>query len=534
MTDQDFKKTLWDAADALRGSVSAAQYKYPVLGLVFLKYISDVFEAQADVIRARLADPSSDLFIDDDELREESASVFVDDKTFYESDNIFWVPKEARFQKLLDYASQPDLPQKLDEAIRQIEQENASLKGVLYRDFGRLELEDGKLGELMGIVAKMKFDPREHGSRDVFGEVYEYFLGQFARKEGQRAGEFYTPKCVVNLLVEVLAPFRGKIYDPSCGSGGMFVQSAKFMDAHASMMGGKGDLPIYGQELMAETRKLCKMNLAIHGLDGDIGKTFASTFTNDQHPTLRADYILANPPFNISTWGGEKLEEDPRWVYGIPPKGNANFAWLQHMLARLSQRGRAGVVLSNGSMSSQQGGEGGIRTGMVEGDVVECMIALPGQLFSTAAIPVCLWFLSKDKKVGVNGKADRSGQILFIDCRKMGTLMPGSRIQKELSEEEILKIAQTYHRWRNTAFSDGEDYKDEAGFCCSSDIEAVKKHGFVLTPGRYVGTNGIEDDGVPFEEKMAELTGRLYDQMRETAGLDAIIQKNMEVLGYGE
>jgi len=527
MTAKDFKKNLWEAANALRGSVSAAQYKYPVLGLVFLKYISDVFEAQADVIRNRLADPESDLFIEDVKLREESASQFVNDKTFYESDNIFWVPQESRFQKLLDYAAQADLPQKLDEAIRQIELVNTPLKGVLYRDFGRLELEDGKLGELMGIVAKLKFDPKQHGSRDIFGEVYEYFLGQFARMEGQRAGEFYTPKCVVNLLVEILAPFRGKIYDPSCGSGGMFVQSAKFMEAHASMMGGKGDLPIYGQELMAETRKLCKMNLAIHGLDGDIGKTFASTFTNDQHPTLRADYILANPPFNIRNWGGDKLGDDPRWVYGIPPKGNANFAWLQHMLARLSQRGRAGVVLANGSMSSQQSGEGEIRKEMV-------MVALPGQLFSTAAIPVCLWFLSKDKKAGINGKTERSGQVLFIDCRQMGTLIPGSRIQKELSEEEIQKIAQTYHRWRNTRFSDGEEYQDEAGFCCSVDFDTVKKHGFILTPGRYVGSNGVEEDGVLFEEKMAELTGRLYDQMRESVGMDAVIRKNMEVLGYGE
>ncbi|MCB5266190.1 MAG: type I restriction-modification system subunit M [Candidatus Cloacimonetes bacterium] len=534
MTSKELKDRLWDAANALRGSVSAAQYKYPVLGLVFLKYISDTFEAQGDVIRGKLADPASDIFIDDDTLREESAAMFVEDKTFYESDNVFWVPEEARFQKLLDYSAQPDLPQKLDEAMRMIEKENTTLTGVLYRNYGRLELEAGKLGELMGIVAQLKFDPRNHGSRDVFGEVYEYFLGKFARMEGQRAGEFYTPKCVVETLVEVLAPFRGKIYDPACGSGGMFVQSAKFMEAHAGTLGKKGDLAIYGQELMAETRKLCKMNLAIHGLEGNIGKTYASTFTNDQHPTLRADFLLANPPFNISNWGGEKLEEDPRWAYGIPPKGNANFAWLQHMLARLSHKGRAGVVLANGSMSSQQSGEGAIREGMIKDDVVECMVALPGQLFSTAAIPVCLWFLSKDKKPGINGKADRSGQILFIDCRQMGTLIPGSRIQKELSEEEIQKIAQTYHRWRETDFSDGEDYQDEAGFCASVDLVGVEKHGFVLTPGRYVGANGIEADSVPFEEKMTELSSRLYVQMKETSMLDDVIRKNMEVLGYGE
>ena len=370
MTSEEFKKTLWETANKLRGSVSAAEYKYPVLGLVFLKYVSDLFDAQAEVIRHRLRDPASDLFIEDESIREESAGFFINDKTFYDQDNVFWVPPEAHFSTLLKNAAAADIAQQLDKAIGLIESENPSLQGVLYREFSRLALEPGKLGDLMGLVADLKFDPAQHGSRDVFGEVYEYFLGQFAMSEGAKAGEFYTPKSAVNLLVEILAPFRGKIYDPACGSGGMFVQSAKFKDAHQKTLGRKGDLAIFGQELMAATRKLCLMNLAVHGLDGDIGRAYGSTFTNDQHKTLRADYILANPPFNISDWGGDKLTDDPRWVYGIPPKGNANYGWLQHMLARLSNRGRAGTVLANGSMSSQQSGEGEIRKNMVLADVV--------------------------------------------------------------------------------------------------------------------------------------------------------------------
>lgn len=338
MTYEELKKTLWDAANKLRGSVSAAEYKYPVLGLVFLKYVSDMYDAQAQIIKDRLSDPNSDLFIDDEEIREESYAIFVQDRTFFTSDNVFWVPPDAHFDKLLEQASSPQIPQLLDSAMTLIETENSSLNGVLYREFSRLALEPGKLGELVGEIAKLKFDKEKHGNKDVFGEVYEYFLGEFAMAEGQRAGEFYTPKSIVNLLVEILAPFKGKIYDPACGSGGMFVMSAKFKDAHQAKLNKKGDLAIYGQEKMAETRRLCLMNLAVHGLEGNIGETYGSTFTNDQHKTLRADYILANPPFNIKDWDGDKLKEDPRWVYGTPPVGNANYAWLQHMLARLSKK----------------------------------------------------------------------------------------------------------------------------------------------------------------------------------------------------
>ena len=532
MTNEEFKRTLWEAADKLRGSVSAATYKYPVLGLVFLKYVSDMFDAQGRTIAKRLADPKGEYYIPDAESRDDIAAQFAQDKTFYDADNVFWVPPQAHFNALLAQAAAPDLAQRLDKALGEIEAENPSLKGVLYREFSRLELEPGKLGELMQLLAKLSFDPERHGSRDVFGEVYEYFLGQFALKEGARAGEFYTPKSVVNLLVEILAPFKGKIYDPACGSGGMFVQSAKFKDAHAARLKKKGDLAIYGQEMMAATRRLALMNLAVHGLHGDLGATYGDTFSNDQHKTLRADYVLANPPFNISDWGGDKLADDPRWVYGIPPKGNANFAWLQHMLARLSSRGRAGIVLANGSMSSQQSGEGEIRRGMVQGDVVECMVALPGQLFSNTQIPACLWFLSKDKGAGGNGSIDRRGQILFIDARKVASGRI-SRTQIEFTDEDMQRIAQAYHRWRGTEFGDGGEYADELGFCFSATLEHVEKHGFVLTPGRYVGAQVEEDDDEAFNEKMERLTARLAEQMAKGAELDAVIREKLGALGYG-
>lgn len=532
MTNDEFKSTLWDAADKLRGSVAAAQYKYPVLGLVFLKYVSDLFDAQAAVIEHRVAEPQSEYYIDDPATRASAAKGFAKDKTFYDQDNVFWVPPCAHFRALLAQAAATDFAQRLDTAMGEIEAENSALKGVLYREFSRLELEPGKLGDLMALIATINFNPADHGSRDVFGEVYEYFLGKFALKEGARAGEFYTPKNVVNLLVEILAPFKGKIYDPACGSGGMFVQSAKFKDAHQATLGRKGDLAIYGQEMMAATRRLCLMNLAVHGLEGDLGQSYGDTFANDQHKTLRADYVLANPPFNISDWGGDKLKEDPRWAYGIPPQGNANFAWLQHMLARLSSRGRAGIVLANGSMSSQQSGEGDIRRGMVQADVVECMVALPGQLFSNTQIPVCLWFLSKDKSPGVNGKIDRRKQVLFIDARKAANRRV-SRTQIEFTDDDLHRLGQSYHRWRGTEFNDGETYVDEAGFCISATLTDIEKHGFVLTPGRYVGAVVEDDDDEAFDEKMDRLTAQLAEQMAKGAELDAVIRERLGALGYG-
>lgn len=531
MTNEELKKTLWDAANKLRGSVSAAEYKYPVLGLVFLKYVSDMFDAQAAVIRKRLADPKSDLFVDDEATRAEVEPTFTADKTFYDQDNVFWVPPTAHFTTLLKQAVDVELPQKLDAAMGEIEAENASLKGVLYREFSRLALAEGKLGELMGIVARLKFDPEQHGSRDVFGEVYEYFLGEFALNEGAKAGEFYTPKSVVNLLVEILAPFKGTIYDPACGSGGMFVQSARFKDAHQKTLGKKGDLAIHGQELMAQTRRLCLMNLAVHGLDGDIGQAYGSTFTNDQHKTLRADYILANPPFNIKDWDGDKLKDDPRWVYGIPPEGNANFAWLQHMLARLSARGRAGIVLSNGSMSSQQGGEGEIRKAMVEADVVECMVALPHQLFSNTPISACLWFLASTKREGLGGSIDRRKQVLFIDASRTVSGRV-SRTQVEFTEEDLQLISMTYHRWRGTEFSDGVAFADVPGFAKCSTLEEIRRHGHILTPGRYVGAEASDEDDTTFSEKMDQLTSLLAEQMAQGSGLDAAIREKLGVLGY--
>lgn len=531
MTDEDFKRTLWDAANGLRGAVSAAEYKYPVLGLVFLKYVSDMFDAQADVIRKRLADPESDLFIEDADIRAESEEDFVEDRTFYETDNVFWIPREAKFAAMVDSATAPDLAQKLDKAMQLIEAENSQLKGVLYREFSRLALEPGKLGELVNTIARMRFNPKDHGSRDIFGEVYEYFLGQFAMSEGQRAGEFYTPKSVVNLLVEILAPFKGKIYDPACGSGGMFVQSMKFKDAHQKTLGRKGDLAIYGQELMAHTRKLCLMNLAVHGLDGDLGKSYGSTFTNDQHKSLRADYILANPPFNISNWDGDKLTEDPRWVFDIPPPGNANYGWLQHMWSRLSSKGRAGIVLANGSMSTDTSNEGVIRRNMVRGDAVECMVALPAQLFSNTQIPACLWFLSQDKSAGSNGNQDRRNQVLFIDARKLASTRI-SRTQIEFTESELNQIAQLYHRWRGTEFSDGEQYEDLPGLCFSAEIADIEKNGFNLSPGRYVGATQSEDDEAQYEEDMAMLTNSLSEQIAISCSLDTKIKRSLVEIGY--
>lgn len=521
MTYEELKKTLWDAANKLRGSVSAAEYKYPVLGLVFLKYVSDMYDAQALVIKDRLSDPNSDLFIDDDEIREESYAVFVKDRTFFTQDNVFWVPPDAHFDRLLEQASSPKIAQLLDSAMELIELENPSLNGVLYREFSRLALEPGKLGDLVSEIAKLKFDKEKHGNKDVFGEVYEYFLGEFAMAEGQRAGEFYTPKSIVNLLVEILAPFKGKIYDPACGSGGMFVMSARFKDAHQAKLNKKGDLAIYGQEKMAETRRLCLMNLAVHGLDGNIGEAYGSTFTNDQHKTLRADYILANPPFNIKDWDGDKLKEDPRWVYGTPPTGNANYAWLQHMLARLSKYGRAGVVLAKGSLTSQTNNEGSIRQKMVDEGVVECIVNLPGQLFSNTQIPACLWFLANDKSSGVNGTNDRRNEVLFIDARSL-KFNRISRKQIELTKENLHQISQIYHRWRGTEFSDGGEYSDELGLCASVLASKISDSNYVLTPGRYVGLPDEEDD-FNFAERFKTLSAEFEAQLVEEEELNKAI-----------
>ena len=526
MTSAELKKLLWDSANKLRGSVSAAEYKYPVLGLVFLRYVSSLFEAQRSAIELSVSDPNSSLYMPED-VREEALAVMVEDRDAYTQDNVFWIPPEARFDQLLKRASSSKLPQLLDAAMAAIERENTKLRGVLYRDFARLPLEAGKLGDLMAIVAKMHFNPKDHGSRDVFGEVYEYFLGEFALAEGQKAGQFYTPRSVVQVLVEILAPYEGRIYDPACGSGGMFVYSDRFIEAHG---GKRGQVSVYGQELSAATRRLACMNLAIRGIDYNLGKSYGDTFHNDQHPDLRADYVLANPPFNVKEWGADKLPKDARWKYGVPPDGNANYAWLQHMAARLSDDGRAGIVLANGSMTSMSNGEGDIRASMVKADLVECMVALPGQLFANTQIPACLWFLSKSKGKGKRGENDRGKQVLFIDARKFGSLFPDSRTQKQFSDEEIQTIASTYHNWRGTRWGDG-NYEDMPGFCQSVSLEEIEARHILLTPGRYVGPTTRDGDNEPFEEKFADLKEILTEQFIEAEELSAIIQKKLEQVG---
>ena len=525
MTDPEFKKLLWDSANKLRGSVSAAEYKYPVLGLVFLRYVSSIFEAQRSAIGHGVSEPDSPLYLPKD-MREDALAVMVEDRDAYTQDNVFWIPREARFDHLLKQASSPKLPQLLDAAMAAIERENIRLRGVLYRDFARLPLEAGKLGDLMEIVAKMRFNPKDHGSRDVFGEVYEYFLGEFALAEGQKAGQFYTPRSVVQVLVEILAPYEGRIYDPACGSGGMFVYSDRFIEAHG---GRRGQVAVYGQELSAATRRLACMNLAIRGIDYDLGKSYGDTFHNDQHPDLRADYVLANPPFNVKEWGADKLPKDARWKYGVPPDGNANYAWLQHMTARLSEDGRAGIVLANGSMTTMTGGEGEIRAAMIKADLVECMVALPSQLFANTQIPACLWFLSKSKGEGRRGDNDRREQVLFIDARKLGSLIPGSRKQKEFSDLEMQTIANTYHNWRGTRWG-CSNFEEIPGFCRSMSLEEIEGNNHVLAPGRYVGAHARDGDGAPFEEQFSDLKQALAEQFSESEELNALIQSKLDLI----
>lgn len=500
-----FEADLWKAADQLRGSMDAAEYKHVVLGLLFLKYISDAFEEQQAKLIAE-ADQGAD----------------PEDPDEYQAVGVFWVPQEARWSKIKAEAKQPTIGQVVDEAMTAIERKNSSLKGVLPKDFARPALDKMRLGQLIDTVSNIKVGDKEARSKDVLGRVYEYFLSQFASAEGKKGGEFYTPRSVVKLLVEMLEPYKGRVYDPCCGSSGMFVQSEEFIAAH----GGKiDDLSIYGQESNYTTWRLAKMNLAIRGIDGNI--QHGDTFHNDRHPDLKADYIIANPPFNISDWGGERLREDKRWQFGAPPAGNANYAWVQHMIHKLSPTGTAGFVLANGSMSSSQSGEGEIRKKIIEADLVDCMVALPGQLFYSTQIPACLWFLARDKK---NHKfRDRRGSILFIDARKMGRLV--DRTHRELTEDEIKRISDTYHAWR------GEDvgfaYEDVPGFCMSANHAGIEGQGFVLTPGRYVGAEAVEEDAEPFEERMQRLAAQLRQQQEDGAKLDSAINENLKGLGYG-
>ncbi|WP_338883532.1 class I SAM-dependent DNA methyltransferase [Xenorhabdus sp. TH1] len=525
-----FEETLWDTANQLRGSVESSEYKHVVLSLVFLKFISDKFEQRRK------------------KMKDEGQQAFIDMEIFYQQDNIFYLPEEARWTFIQERTKQDDIAVLIDTALSTIEKRNPALKGALPDNyFSRQNLEPKKLASLIDSINNIETTARETGVKelskeDLIGRVYEYFLGKFAATEGKGGGEFYTPKCVVTLLTEMLEPFQGKIYDPCCGSGGMFVQSVKFVESH---QGKSRDIAIYGQELTATTYKLAKMNLAIRGLSGNLGEKPADTFFNDQHPDLKADYILSNPPFNLKGWRNEKeLTDDRRFAgYRTPPTGSANYGWILHILSKLSSTGTAGFVLANGSMSSNTSGEGEIRAQMIENDLVECMIALPSQLFYTTQIPACLWFLTKNKDVDVaKGYRNRQGETLFIDARNIGSMV--SRTNKELTADDIATIADTYHAWRSTPKElaerikrgDGklEKYEDIAGFCKVATIEEIKANDYVLTPGRYVGAAEQEDDGIAFETKMRDLSKTLFQQMKQAEELDKIIRQNLEELGYGE
>lgn len=500
-TNVGFEEKLWQAADKQRSHMDAAVYKHVVLGLIFLKYVSDSF-----------LDRYNELINEGEGFEEE--------KDAYAMKNIFWVPKQARWDYINKKSKTPEIGKIIDDAMTVIEKDNKSLKGVLQKDYARPDLDKRMLGELVDLISTIGLGDKENKQKDTLGRVYEYFLSKFASAEGKLGGQFYTPGCIVKLLVEMIEPLKGRIYDPCCGSGGMFVQSLKFIEAH----GGKtGAVSIYGQESNPTTWKLCKMNLAIRGLEGNLGEANADTFHNDQHKDLKADYILANPPFNISDWGGDALKEDVRWKYGIPSAGNANYAWLQHMVHHLSPNGTAGIVLANGSLSSNQSSEGEIRRKMVEGDLVDCIVSLPGQLFYTTQIPASLWFLSRNKSGG--GLRNRKGEVLFIDCRKLGVM--SSRVNKELTDEEIKEIGRLYHAWRGE--KDNGKYEDKAGFCKSVKIDEIDKSGWVLTPGRYVGSEEMQDDDVSFEERLAFLKAQLLSQFEQSEILNKKLKSSLEI-----
>jgi len=515
-----FEEKLWLAADKLRGTMDAADYKHTVLGLIFLKYISDSFESRRDFLLKESSDPKSVYHIPSNTDR----WIAMEDRDEYVSENVFWVPKNARWEVLQSNAKQPTIGKIIDDAMVLIEKENESLKGILPKNYARPDLDKTRLGELIDLIGTITVGGEEGTSQDVLGRVYEYFLSKFASAEGKGGGEFYTPSCVVRTLVEMIEPYRGRVYDPCCGSGGMFVQSERFVKAHD---GKRTDLSIFGQESNPATWRMARMNLAIRGIEANLGDQWADSFHTDKHADLKADFILANPPFNISDWGGQRLRQDKRWVYGVPPVGNANFAWVQHIIHHLAPNGIAGFLLANGSMSSNTGGEGEIRKALIEADLVDCMIAMPGQLFYSTQIPVCLWFLTRSK-AGKNLR-DRRGETLFIDARKMGTLV--DRIHRELSDDDIGRIAGTYHAWRGE--KEAGEYEDVLGFCKGAAKDEIEKHGFVLTPGRYVGAEELEDDDEPFDEKMKRLSSKLDEQFKESARLEKVIRKNLGVLGYG-
>jgi len=498
----NLEQKLWAAADKLRNNMDAAEYKHVVLGLIFLKYISDAFTQKYEQLKLEIKDGAD-----------------PEDPDEYRGENIFWVPKEARWKYLQDNAKRPEIGNLIDKAMDAIERDNNQLKGILPKDYGREGLDKQRIGELIDLISNIGLGDSESKSKDLLGQVYEYFLGQFADAEGKKGGQFYTARCIVKLLVEMIEPYKGRVYDPCCGSGGMFVQSEKFVLAH---QGKVRDISIYGQESNQTTWRLCNMNLAIRGIEGNI--KWGNSFSNDLHKDLKADYILANPPFNDSDWGGENLKEDIRWKYGIPPSGNANFAWVQHFIYHLAPTGIAGFVLANGSMSSNTAGEGIIRKNIIEDDLVDCMISLPPQLFYNTSIPVCLWFLARNKG---NGRfKDRAGKTLFIDARNMGEMI--DRRHRVLTNEEINKIASTYHAYRGEV---GE-YKDIPGFCKEATLGDIKGNDYILTPGRYVGFEEIEEDFEVFEEKMKKLTKELSGSFEESRKLEEEIKKNLKSIEF--
>ena len=538
--EKGFEEALWDSANKLRGTVESSEYKHVVLSLIFLKFASNKFEARRQ------------------ELIDEGKEDYLEMVDFYTAKNVFYLAEESRWSYIKDNAKQDDIAIKIDTALHNVEKNNKALKGALPDNYySRLGMQPKDLASLIDTIhniEKLSSDAsdNEGGEEDIVGRVYEYFLGKFAASEGKGGGEFYTPKCVVNLIAEMIEPFKGKIYDPCCGSGGMFVQSIKFIESHN---GNSKDISIYGQENTATTYKLAKMNLAIRGIAGNLGEVPGDTFFKDQHPDLKADFIMANPPFNQKDWRDKsELVDDARWSgYDTPPTGNANYAWILHMISKLSEHGTAGFVLANGSMSTATSGEGKIRQQIIDNDLVDCMIALPGQLFYTTQIPVCLWFISRDKQAKSaaskeSGFRNRKGETLFIDARNMGSMI--SRVHKELTTEDIEQISDTYHVWRSTGMDAGSAdigganigqgtdensaYQDQAGYSKSATLEEIKANDYVLTPGRYVGAAPLEDDGIPFEKKMTELTQTLYEQLEESEKLDAVIRKNLGVLGYEE
>ena len=514
---KSLEQRLWETADALRGNQEPSEYKHVVLGLVFLKYISDRFEERRNAIETSLSDPNSDDYIPNEARRTQ----FIESRDEYTSHNVFWVPADARWESIQAKAKLPSIGQDIDTAMDLIEKETPVIRGVLPRNYGREGLDKGRLGQLVDLIGSIGFTKADdHGSDDILGRVYEYFLGQFAGKEtGKDAGAFYTPRSVVRTLVEMLEPYKGRVYDPAAGSGGMFVESSKFVKAHG---GKRTDISVYGQEFTDATWKLAKMNLALRGIEADLGDRSADSFTQDLHPDLRADFVIANPPFNVSNWWDAKLADDPRWKYGIPAEGNANFAWVQHFLYHLAPNGTAGFVLANGSLSSKERGEDVIRKKLLEADLVDCIVAMPTNLFFNTTIPVSLWFVSKGRHR--NGHRERRGETLFIDARKLGTMV--SRRLRELTAEDIAKIADTYHSWRN---HDG-GYEDVAGFAKSAELDEIAKHDFVLTPGRYVGTEDAEADDEPVNEKIARLRGELFAEFERGQELERVLRQRLESL----